>query len=96
MDLCLRLLKKELKNKAYVLEMGQAIKNGLFGDANSNKRFLERTGNVVLIALSDYALGYHYTPDFELKLAGRHGGLSGDEMLIPFACARLSELKRNL
>lgn len=92
-DFIIKLLRKELDGKAYVLEMEKAVAEGLFGATVGGKRFLERTGNILLIALKSYALGYHYTPDFELKLLGRHGGLSSDEMLIPFACARLSELK---
>lgn len=95
LDFALRLLDKELEGKAYVWEMRQALELGLFGDINKDKRFLERTGNVLLVALSCYTLGYHYTPDFELKVIGRHGGLSSDEMLIPFACARLSTLKND-
>lgn len=91
-EFALQLLRKQLEGKAYILKMEEAIKNNFFGDSNDSKRFLERTGNILLVALSGYTLGYHYTPDFELKLLGRHGGLSSDEMLIPFACAKLSDL----
>lgn len=91
--IALKLLRKHLKGKAYILEMEKAIKNKFFGDSKPSIRFLQRTGNILLVALSGYTLGYHYTKDFELKLLGRHGGLSKDEMLIPFVCARLSDLK---
>lgn len=92
-EFILQLLRKKLEGRAYVLEMKQAIENNFFGDSNDAERFLERTGNILLVALAGYTLGYHYTPNFELILLGRHGGLSPDEMLIPFTCARLSELK---
>lgn len=91
-EFVLQLLSKHLEGQAYILEMEEAIKNNFFGDSNGSIRFLERTGSILLIALSGYTLGYHYTQDFELKLLGRHGGLSLDEMLIPFACAKLSDL----
>lgn len=92
-EFALELLIKHLADKAYILETEKAIKKNFFGKSDDSERFLKRTGNILLVALSDYTLGYHYTKDFELKLLGRHGGLSEDEMLIPFACARLSDLK---
>lgn len=93
LDFVMQFLKKELKGKAIVMKMDSAFEEHLFGDRDNNSRFIDRTGNLLLIAVSDYTLGYHYTSDFELKLIGRHGGLSASEMLIPFVCARLDNLR---
>lgn len=93
LDFVMQLLQQQLRGKAIVMRMEEALKKNLFGYSKDYSRFLNRTGNILLVALSDYTLGYHYTPDIEVKLIGRHGGLSSDEMLIPFACARLDSLR---
>lgn len=95
LDFAIVLLEKNLLGKAEVIRMADAIKMSLFGVDESSDRFLIRAGNVLLIALGGYTLCYHYTPKSEFKLIGRHGGLSKAEMIIPFACARLSRLKIN-
>lgn len=87
-----KFLRQELKNKAEILKINEAVKMGLFGIGKPRKEFLDRVGNLLILPYKDYTVWYKY-PNTELpKFLGHHGGLSEEEMLIPFAIARFSDL----
>ena len=87
------LLENALEGKATILKTDQAISEGLFGDGVPTKRFLDRVGNLLILAHDYNAIWYHFAPDIIFKHKGIHGGLTEDEMLIPFICANLGQLK---
>ncbi len=87
------LLEKALKGKATIIKTDRAVRDGLFGDGVPTQRFLDRVGNLLILAHDSHAIWYHFGPDIVFKHRGIHGGLSGDEMLIPFICANLKTLQ---
>lgn len=76
---------------AHLLTRREALDRGLFGDRPPSDRFRRRCGDLVL---THRELGTWFgdvEPD-ELDLVGMHGGLHPDEMLVPFAAARVDAL----
>jgi predicted AlkP superfamily pyrophosphatase or phosphodiesterase len=63
-----------------------AVENGLFGPGEPHPRLLERLGDFILIPRGN---AYLWWSEKENILAGRHGGLHPDEMLVPFLAVRL-------
>ena len=66
----------------------EALSLGLFGDRDPHPEFDERCGELVCVP----GEGSAWWTDEELELVGMHGGLSPEEMLVPFAAARLDRL----
>lgn len=58
-----------------------AVEGGLFGPGPTHPRLLDRLGDLILVARRDAYLWWSQKKD---HLLGRHGGLSPDEMLVPF------------
>lgn len=88
----LELLKARLEGKAEVILTEDAVKRGLFGTGKPTKKFLKRIGDILLLPYSGYNLwnnGFKKAPS---EFPGIHGGLSEEEMVIPFVAARLSDL----
>lgn len=65
----------------FVLESSDAIEKGLFGPGKPYARLAERTGDLVAIARGD---AFWWWAAKENPIVGRHGGLSPEEMLVPF------------
>jgi predicted AlkP superfamily pyrophosphatase or phosphodiesterase len=63
-----------------------AVEAGLFGPGEPHPRLLDRLGDFVVLARGRAFLWWGSKED---HLFGRHGGLSPDEMLVPFLAARL-------
>jgi hypothetical protein len=63
-----------------------AVSAGLFGPGQPHPRLLDRLGDVMAVARGN---AYWWWSDKENRLHGRHGGLSPDEMLVPFLAGRL-------
>lgn len=63
-----------------------AVAAGLFGPGQPHPRLLDRLGDVMVVARGS---SYWWWADKENKMHGRHGGLSPDEMLVPFLVAKL-------
>ncbi len=88
----LKFLKRELKEKAYVLTIEKALSLGLFGLNKPSERFLKRIGSILIIPHKGYHVWYKHDPNMHYGQRGMHGGLSEAEMIVPFSVARLSEL----
>ncbi len=93
MEFAIDLLKTELKDFADVVKTEDFIEKGVFGYGEMHPEFLSRVGNLLVLPKGYNTLWYHFTPDTRVNFSGLHGGLSGEEMYIPFACAKLSQLK---
>lgn len=92
-DDVLNLLTKKLTGKAMVLKTEEAIKAGLFGEGEIHPQFINRVGNILVLAVGDNTIWYHFSPGRNYKHRGCHGGLSEEEMKVPFICAGLFGLK---
>lgn len=90
----LELLRKELGSVAEVVKTEDVLKKGLFGSGTIHPKFLDRTGNLLILAYKNHTIWYHFNPEKDFEFRGYHGGLSPDEMIVPFISARLSDLKR--
>lgn len=69
---------------------------GFFGVGIPSQEFISRVGNLVILPYQDSSIWYRYPgfkPHRSLDYRGHHGGLSEEEMLIPFAAAKLSDLR---
>lgn len=63
-----------------------AVNNGLFGPGKPHPRLRDRLGDLLVLARGNAYLWWGNKDD---HLYGRHGGLSPDEMLVPFLAVRL-------
>jgi len=82
----------KFKGKALIIETSKALRKGLFGSGNINKKIYKRIGDILLIPYKNYAFLSPFKEEQEEMLA-QHGGLSDEEMLVPFICVKLSKLK---
>lgn len=89
-----KMLQKELGQKAKVLTSQQVSEIGFFGSGTVHSEFKSRTGDILILPCGNQTIWYHFTPEINFELNGHHGGLSKEEMMIPFLCARLSKLKK--
>ena len=80
-------LEKEIDAEIFKTE--KAVEKGLFGNREIEENFYSRAGDLVIIPNGRKA--YWYDTD-EYEQEGFHGGLHEDEMFVPFALSRLSEL----
>lgn len=91
-----QLLSEELKGRAKVFRVDEMVEMGFFGVGVPSQEFISRAGNLVILPYQDSSIWYRY-PGFEhhrsLEYRGHHGGLNEEEMTIPFAVAKLSDLR---
>jgi hypothetical protein len=69
-----------------LFDPAQAVKAGLFGPGEPHPHLLDRLGDMIMAARNHAYLRWS---DKENRLLGRHGGLSPDEMLVPFLAVAL-------
>ena len=69
-----------------LLEPGSAVQKGLFGPGKPHPGIYDRLGDLIAAAKGN---AYWWWASKENPLIGRHGGLSEQEMLVPFLAARL-------
>jgi hypothetical protein len=79
-------IERTWSNQFAVLDSDFALHNGLFGPGEPHTEIRDRTGDLTLVAKGD---AYLWWGAMENPLIGRHGGLSTEEMLVPFLAARL-------
>lgn len=88
----INLLKNKLRGKAEVFEVSEAIQLGLFGLNAPIQKFIDRIGNVLILPSKNNTIWYEHIPGKLFVYFGMHGGLSEQEMIVPFAYAKLSDL----
>jgi predicted AlkP superfamily pyrophosphatase or phosphodiesterase len=76
------ILEKELQEIAEVYLFEELKNMGLFG--LPCERFLERAGNLVILPKDNNVVWWYEKDTFEVKFTGMHGGISKEEMEIPF------------
>jgi hypothetical protein len=87
-------LAQKLVGIASVLETEDAVKQGLFGLNEPSRKFLRRVGNLMVLPHDAKTVWFRYRKGDSLALKGHHGGLTEDEMTIPLASGRASDLQR--
>jgi hypothetical protein len=79
-------LERTWPNQFITLDPAYAVERGLFGPGEPHPRLLERLGDLLVVAKGNAYLWWSASED---HLFGRHGGLSPEEMLVPFLAVRL-------
>jgi hypothetical protein len=72
-----------------LLDVDQALESDLFGKKPHKKNIRERLGDVIAVSKGNAYLWWADRPNL---MAGRHGGLSHPEMLVPFYALPLKRL----
>jgi Type I phosphodiesterase / nucleotide pyrophosphatase len=86
-------LERRLEGVASVIETSEAIEMGLFGINKPSRKFRQRVGNLMILPHGVKTVWFRYAGEDRLDIRGHHGGLSKDEMTIPLAVARVSDLQ---
>jgi len=73
-----------LEGKAEVYLTKELIERGFFGPQRCTEKFLSRVGNLVILPYRGEAVWWHERHRFEQNFFGAHGGLTREEMEIPF------------
>ena len=77
-------IREALAGVAEVRAVRALVAAGYFGDAPPSRRFLDRVGNAVILPRPGRAVWWYEEGRFESRHPGDHGGLSPEEMEIPF------------
>jgi len=88
-----RYLEKKLEGFATVTTTGEGIEMGLFGVNEPSRKFRRRIGDIMILPHGANTVWYRYKKGDSLSMRGHHGGLSEDEMTIPLAAARVSDIQ---
>ena len=83
-DEALGAIRDALADAAEVRPVRDLVAAGYFGDAPPSRRFLDRVGNAVILPRPGRAVWWYEEGRFESRHPGDHGGLSPEEMEIPF------------
>ncbi|NGX39937.1 MAG: hypothetical protein KR126chlam1_01277 [Chlamydiae bacterium] len=78
------MLEHFLKGIAEVHFTKDLIEEGLFGNVRPAERFLNRVGNLVILPYKDEAVWWWEKNRFQQNFYAAHGGLTREEMEIPF------------
>ena len=86
-------LTQKIGEKAQIIETKEAAEKGLFGLGVVNREIFERIGNLMILPYGNGTVWFKDSEDQKISFLGQHGGLNEQEMMVPFAMARLSSLK---
>ena len=80
---------KEQLGHAFVTLTREQVLNGLLGPGPVYEETVHRLGDLVGLARGNHYLARN---EHQFEMRGRHGGLSAQEMLVPFIGVRLDAL----
>lgn len=87
-------LVSKIGDKAKIIETKEAAERGFFGSGTPSGEVLERIGNLLILPCGNETVWFESSETDKLTYLGQHGGLSGQEMLVPFCVASANSLKR--
>ena len=87
-DRLLTYLRDHCSDLLVAIESQKALNIGLWGHNDLNEHVCDRMGDLVVAMRKNHAF-YTSVTDRPYSAGGKHGGLTPDEMLIPFLCVRL-------
>lgn len=83
-----RYLREQFSDQLIVIDSQKALNLGLWGHGSLDAHVCDRMGDL-LVVMRDNNAFYAPMVDKPYASGGKHGGLTPDEMLIPFLCVRL-------
>jgi predicted AlkP superfamily pyrophosphatase or phosphodiesterase len=86
-------LEEQLHGSAEILTGNEVIKTGLMGGSTVPEKYISRMGDLLVLPYSGNTVWYKYYDDDIIKDRGMHGGLSREEIIIPFASLNLKDIK---
>ncbi|UCE44075.1 MAG: alkaline phosphatase family protein [Candidatus Bathyarchaeota archaeon] len=92
LEATLTFLTKSLEEEAKTMKTNEALKRGLFGIGKPRKQFFERAGDLLILPFNNHTVWYEHIEGKKAHFLGYHGGLNEEEMLVPFAMTKLTEL----
>ena len=84
LDETLRLLSGKLKDKALVIKARELIDDGYFKHKYVSEALAGRLGNLVILPYEGESVWWYEKDLFQINFLGHHGGLTKQEMEIPF------------
>ncbi len=84
LDETLAYLQKQLEGKAEVYRTTDLIAQHFFGSQEPSETFLSRVGNAVILPYANETTWWYEEGIFDMHFLGHHGGLTPQEMEIPF------------
>ncbi len=92
-DSAITYLKDMLNDSAEVMKTDYLLKNNLLGYGKLKEDYKSRLGNVLILPKNGNTVWYKYYENDIIKDNGMHGGLSSEEMVIPFSALNLKDIK---
>lgn len=86
------LLENELSGIASIMTVDEALRAGIFGPSRPSDIFHMRSGNIMILPENGETVWYRIKGQIPMHLKGLHGGMSREEMIIPFGIANMSRL----
>ena len=93
LDEMMKYLEEKFAGRASIVKTEELINQGLFGVNKPSARFRRRAGNLMILPHENNTTWYRYRRGDSLEVKGHHGGLTRDEMTIPLAAARVSDIQ---
>ena len=81
-------LRDRFSDQLIAIDSQKALSLGLWGHGELDEHVCDRMGDL-LVVMRDNNVFYAPVTDRPYATGGRHGGLTPDEMLVPFLCVRL-------
>lgn len=85
-------LKNLFGNIADIIKLDHEMIERLFGKEKEHPEFANRLGNILILPKGGKSIWYEYTPGKKVEYYGHHGGLTPDEMYIPFIASKIDRL----
>jgi predicted AlkP superfamily pyrophosphatase or phosphodiesterase len=84
LDDAFHFLEERLRDRAVVVKTRELVDNGYFGGPYISEALASRLGNLVILPFEGQSVWWYEKDLFEIKFLGHHGGLTRQEMEIPF------------